>query len=193
VRPYFGGHPVAEAIFLFGLGVWFVIETRQALNRRSDATNTDRRSLLVLRACVAAGILLGALALRVMSASFPYNPIVTGVAVAAVWGGVGLRWWSFRTLGRYFTFTVMTSADQPIITTGPYRVLRHPSYTGLLLIISGIGLSFGNWLGFAALTLPTVIGLVNRINVEEAALSRASGSAYITFAAGRKRIIPFVW
>jgi protein-S-isoprenylcysteine O-methyltransferase Ste14 len=48
-------------------------------------------------------------------------------------------------LGHYFTFTVMTSANQPVITTGPYRVLRHPSYAGILLVLAGIGLSYGNW------------------------------------------------
>jgi isoprenylcysteine carboxyl methyltransferase (ICMT) family protein YpbQ len=42
---------------------------------------------------------------------------------------VALRGWSFAALGQYFTFTVMVSSDQPVVTAGPYRVLRHPSYT----------------------------------------------------------------
>lgn len=96
-------------------------------------------------------------------------------------------------MGRFFTFTVMTSADQPVITTGPYGWLRHPSYTGLLLILCGIGLSFGNWLSLAAITLVPLVGFINRIKVEETALSTALGSEYVTYAAGRKRLIPFVW
>jgi protein-S-isoprenylcysteine O-methyltransferase Ste14 len=87
----------------------------------------------------------------------------------------------------------MTSADQPVITTGPYRVLRHPSYAGMLLVLGGIGLSYGNWLSLAALVFPPLIGFIYRIHVEEAALSATLGAAYTTYASRRKRIIPFVW
>ena len=56
-----------------------------------------------------------------------------------------LRLWSFHTLGRYFTLTIQTSSDQPVIADGPYRLIRHPSYAGLLLIIMAVGLFIGNW------------------------------------------------
>jgi protein-S-isoprenylcysteine O-methyltransferase Ste14 len=96
-------------------------------------------------------------------------------------------------LGRYFTFTVMTSADQPVIATGPYRVQRYPSYAGILLILAGISLSYRNWLSLDALIFLPLIGFVNRIHVEEAALSATLGAAYATYASGRKRLIPFAW
>ena len=193
MKPFFVGHPIATALLVGTLGVWTVIEVRQALNRRVGAKNTDRGSLLILRVCAAAGALLAAFALRVPAAAFPYNAVIFGISLAVVWAGICLRWWCFRTLGRYFTFTVMTSANQPVITTGPYRVLRHPSYTGILLILGGIGLSYGNWLSLAALMLLPLIGFINRIHVEEAALSATLGAAYTTYASSRKRIIPFVW
>lgn len=194
MRPGFPGHPVAEAILALSLGVWIVFEIRQGLNRRPGATNTDRRSLLVLQAIVTAGILVATVAVRVATfAAFAYTAAVMVVSLAVVWAGIGLRWWSFRTLGQYFTFQVMTSADQPVITTGPYRFLRHPSYLGILLILGGLGLGYGNWLSLAAITLIPLLGFINRIRVEEAALATALGSAYVTYAAGRKRLIPFVW
>lgn len=194
MRPGFAGHRVAEVILLLSLAVWIVFEIRQGLNRRPGATNTDRRSLLLLQAIAAAGILVAAAAVRgVPVAAFPYSPAVMAVSIALVWAGIGLRWWSFRTLGRYFTFRVMTSPDQPVITTGPYRFLRHPSYLGFLLILGGIGLGYGNWLSLAAITLIPLIGFINRIRVEEAALATALGSDYVTYATGRKRLIPFVW
>ena len=55
-----------------------------------------------------------------------------------------LRGWSIMTLGEYFTGRVMVSADQPVITAGPYRVLRHPSYFGFLLCCAGAGLASAN-------------------------------------------------
>jgi protein-S-isoprenylcysteine O-methyltransferase Ste14 len=183
----------ATVLFLCTLAFWTVIEIRQALNRRADATNADRGSLVLVRLCAAAGVLLAAFAHGVTAAAFPSNAVILGISLTVVWAGIGLRWWCFRTLGRYFTFTVMTSADQPVIATGPYRVLGHPSYAGILLILAGISLSYGNWLSLAALIFLPLIGFINRIHVEEAALSATLGAAYTTYASGRKRLIPFVW
>jgi protein-S-isoprenylcysteine O-methyltransferase Ste14 len=193
LRPYFAGNPLATPVFVATVAVWVAIEIRQALNRRSEATSGDRGSLLFVRLCSAAGAILANLGLRVNAEALPDNAVIFGISLAVVWAGIALRWWSFRTLGRYFTFTVMTSADQPVITTGPYRFLRHPSYTGILLILAGIGLTFGNWLSLAVLTLVPLVGFIYRIRVEEAALSSTLGAAYTSYASGRKRLIPFVW
>ena len=118
---------------------------------------------------------------------------VAWVALVLLWCGVALRLWSFRTLGRYFTFTVQTSADQPVITDGPYRVVRHPSYAGILLAVMGIGLFIGNWLSFAILTAFVTCGVVFRIRVEERALLQELGEPYRAYAAAHKRLVPFVW
>jgi protein-S-isoprenylcysteine O-methyltransferase Ste14 len=193
MRLSFVGHPLASVLFMCTLALWFVIELRQGLNRRTEAKDTDRGSLSILRASAVAGALLATLAVKVTATAFTYNPVIFGISLLVIWAGIGLRWWSFWTLGRYFTFTVMTSASQPVITTGPYRVLRHPSYAGILLILGGIGLSYGNWLSQAALIFCPLIGFIYRIRVEEAALSEALGSAYTTYASGRKRLIPLVW
>jgi protein-S-isoprenylcysteine O-methyltransferase Ste14 len=193
MTPAFAGNPVVKAILLCTLGIWAVIEIRQALNRRIEATNKDRGSLMIVRLCAVAGVLLAAWTDKVSATAHPYNAAIFGISLAVIWAGIALRWWSFRTLGRYFTFTVMTSANQPVITTGPYRLLRHPSYAGILLILGGIGLSLGNWLSLAALILLPLAGFIYRIHVEEAALSAALGGAYTTYAGGRKRIVPLVW
>lgn len=55
-----------------------------------------------------------------------------------------LRWWAFWTLGQYFTFTVDVSAEQLVVTAGPYRALRHPGYAGGLLVMIGIGVVYAN-------------------------------------------------
>jgi protein-S-isoprenylcysteine O-methyltransferase Ste14 len=153
----------------------------------------DRGSLLILRIWVTVAIVLAALALRIPSATALDGTVLFGTGLALMWCGICLRFWSFRTLGRYFTFTVMTSADQPVVTSGPYRFVRHPSYLGVVLMLTGIGAAYGNWLSLAALALVPLIGFIYRIHVEEAALSATLGSAYTSYAAGRKRLIPFVW
>ena len=188
-----GGGSITATIYTVTVLVWVAIELRQALRRRPGATITDQGSLMVVRVAALAGALLAAALARIGATSFDYGPALMVSSIALMWTGIALRWWSFRTLGRYFTFQVMTSADQPVITTGPYRYLRHPSYTGILLILAGIGLGYGNLLSLVALIVLPLLGFINRIRVEEAALSATLGDRYTTYATGRKRLVPFVW
>jgi protein-S-isoprenylcysteine O-methyltransferase Ste14 len=193
----FVGHPAATALFAGTVGVWAGSEhlqaLRQALRRRAEATGADRGSLVVVRLCGAAGVVPAALALTAPAPAVPDHAVVVGIGLGVVWAGIGLRWWCFRTLGRYFTFAVMTSPTQPVVTTGPYRVLRHPSSTGLLFVLGGIGLCAGNGLSLTAVLVLPLAGVLHRIHVEEAALSATLGAAYTTFAGHRKRLLPLVW
>ena len=120
-----------------------------------------------------------------------FAAFVVGMGILVA--GVALRVWSFYSLGRYFTFTVQTSGDQPVITGGPYRVIRHPSYAGLLLAVTGVGLLIGNWLSVISLTVAMACGLVFRIRVEERALLVNLGDDYRDYAATHKRLVPFIW
>ncbi len=194
MKPYFVGHAVPTVLFALAVGVWIVIEVPRALKRRPEASSADRGSLLILRLWVIVAIVLAGFAVaNVPAASVPDGNMLFGMGLAVMWCGIGLRFWSFRTLGRYFTFTVMTSTDQPVITTGPYRFVRHPGCSGIVLVLTGIGATYGNCLSLAAPALVPLVGFIHRIHVEEAALSAALGSAYTSYASGRKRLIPFAW
>jgi protein-S-isoprenylcysteine O-methyltransferase Ste14 len=188
----------ARGVFLVLLvatvAVWALSELRQAVKRRPEATTPAWRDEIVLRAAAVAGALLAVIALRAVPAA-DIQPRALGawVGLIVLWCGVALRLWSFHTLGRYFTLTVRTSPDQPVISTGPYRVLRHPSYTGILLAVTGLGFFIGNWLSVVALTGCLAAGLVYRIRIEEEAMLSDLGERYRDFAATRKRLIPYVW
>lgn len=82
---------------------------------------------------------------------------------------------------------------QPTYAQSPYRLLRHPSYSGLLLILLGLGLMLGTWLGLAALIVLPLIGMLIRIRVEESVLTGALGQEYVSYAAETKRLIPGAW
>ena len=137
--------------------------------------------------------LLAAVLVRVSATAFPATLAVFAVRLLLIWSGIALRVWCFQTLARYFTLTVMTSPDQRVVDSGPYRQLRHPSYAAILLILAGIGLTYGNWLSLAALVVLPLAGFVNRIRIEESALSATLDDAYTTYASRRRRLIPFVW
>ncbi len=80
-----------------------------------------------------------------------------------------------------------------MVRSGPYRLLRHPSYTGLLLALLGLGLALQTWLGLLALIVLPLIGVLLRIRVEESVLTEALGQDYVSYAAETQRLIPGLW
>jgi protein-S-isoprenylcysteine O-methyltransferase Ste14 len=183
------------ALFLGTLVIVTVVEVWQSTKHRPEATARDSGSRLVIRIGYVAGVFAAIVALRDASTKAIRHDrvLVFAVAIAILWSGMALRWWAFRTLGRLFTFTVTTTSDQPIVNTGPCRVLRHPSYAGAMLMLTGAGLAYANWLSLAAMVVLPLVGIAYRINVEEAALRESVGSAYESYSSTRKRLIPFVW
>ena len=113
--------------------------------------------------------------------------------VVVMWLGLATRFWAVAALGGAFRTTVEVDPDQAVVTTGPYRWIRHPSYAGLLLIVAGLGLALGNWLSVAACLLLPLPALVWRIHVEEAELSRVLGDAYEAYRTGTARLVPGLW
>lgn len=118
-------------------------------------------------------------------------PYVAGVAV--FWAGIAIRWWGIRTLGRFFQFTVVRSEGQHIVDKGPYAFVRHPGYTGGLLIFLGLGLAVDNLAGLALATALSVAATLYRVKVEEEFLVAEFGDEYREFMRTRKRFVPAVW
>ncbi len=186
--------PGIEWLLVATLVVWFVGESRQSRRSRPEATPAGWGTGTPIRVATAVGV-LGAFGIRraLPSADLPSGAAVGWIALALLWCGVGLRFWSFATLGRYFTFTVQTSPDQPVVSSGPYRFVRHPGYAGVLVAVVGAGVLIGNWVSLAFLVTAVLVGLVLRIRIEERALSADLGGRYQAYARGRSRLVPGVW
>jgi protein-S-isoprenylcysteine O-methyltransferase Ste14 len=107
--------------------------------------------------------------------------------------GTLLRRHCFRMLGSSFTGDVRARAGQSIVTSGAYRLLRHPSYTAGTMMNAGIGLALGSWASAALLVVLTVAVYIYRMSVEERALLNAVGEPYREFMRTRKRLIPYVY
>jgi protein-S-isoprenylcysteine O-methyltransferase Ste14 len=107
--------------------------------------------------------------------------------------GIALRWYSAAVLGKYFTFDVAIQSGQVLIEVGPYRYIRHPSYSGALLTLLGFGLALGNWAGLAATLSCMGFAYAYRIPVEEAALASALGESYKQYMRRTWRLVPFVF
>jgi protein-S-isoprenylcysteine O-methyltransferase Ste14 len=174
--------------------IWVVLELRQSITHRPEGVTANWGSEVLFRLVVGVGaVVAGVLPGVAPSATIRPAALADWIGLVLFWGGISLRLWSFRTLGRYFTFTVQTSSDQPVITDGPYRVIRHPSYAGLLLVIMAVGLFIGNWWSLVGLTVAMAGGLVFRIRVEERALLQNLGDGYRDYAATHKRLVPLIW
>jgi protein-S-isoprenylcysteine O-methyltransferase Ste14 len=118
-------------------------------------------------------------------------PLAVGLVL--IWGGLALRWWAVLELGRFFQMTVVVQVGHRVVETGPYRVVRHPSYSGLMLVLVGVGFTLGNWLSVAACLVLPLVGLLVRIRAEEEVLSRQLGEPYRAYAARTPRLLPHVW
>jgi len=108
--------------------------------------------------------------------------------------GLILRWWAILTLRNLFTVKVSILRDHHLIQHGPFRFLRHPSYTGSLFSFLGLGLSFANWLSTIIIFLPILSSFIYRIRVEEQALQEAFGDEYSAYCRRVPyRLFPFIY
>ncbi|KAG1747633.1 hypothetical protein EDB19DRAFT_1893928 [Suillus lakei] len=138
-------------------------------------------------------------------------PFILGTALAVAGGLV--RWWCFRTLGRFFTFKLSVRKGHHIVTTGPYAVIRHPSYTAGMVQVIGILILHGSptsWLRhsgvldvvelkmavvawLAGITL-LMINVVCRVSQEDEILKSAFGDEWERWAgAVRYWLIPGIY
>ncbi|HEV3311228.1 MAG TPA: isoprenylcysteine carboxylmethyltransferase family protein [Chloroflexota bacterium] len=114
------------------------------------------------------------------------------VAAVVVLAGSSLRLWSIHTLGRFFRSAVMIQAGHRVVRSGPYRFVRHPSYSAIILNLLGVGVALGNWLALLAIIALGSAGLALRIKVEEQALAQGLGDEYVRYLRETKRVIPFL-
>jgi methyltransferase len=90
----------------------------------------------------------------------------TGVFAAAK----GLKYWAIKSLGERWSFKVLVERDVPLVTTGPYRLLRHPNYIALIGEYAGVALALSAPIAGIAAAAVFAWLLRRRIRVEERAL-----------------------
>jgi protein-S-isoprenylcysteine O-methyltransferase Ste14 len=104
--------------------------------------------------------------------------------------GTAFRQWAIAVLGRYFSGVIGVQNDQKVVEAGPYRLIRHPSYTGVLIFVVGMGLAVQSWA--AILVEIAIFGVVYgyRMLVEEKVLINELGNSYVQYMKRTKRVIP---
>ena len=179
------------AVFLFAYGPEFALIAR---SKPAAGETTDRGSM---RLIMLAGWLAFPAAFTVSSwskfALLHHRTAWFAAGILILLAGSLLRRYCFRTLGRYFTANVRVQADQPVIENGPYRLVRHPSYTGGMIMYLGTGLALTNWLSALILVGMGALTYAYRVRVEERALEIFIGLPYREYMQRTKRFVPFVF
>jgi len=183
---------------LVTLLAWAAIEIflllRDAARGKGSTANDRGTRLTYVAAWLGAFLIAGAASsgLRPGSA-WQLGRWSAAASLVVLWTGLAVRFWAVAVLGPAFRTTVEVDAGQPVVDRGPYRFVRHPSYSGMLIIALGAGLSFGNWLALAALAALPLAATLRRINVEEAALADVLGQPYLAYQDRTKRLVPGIW
>jgi|SRR5947208_3252875 protein-S-isoprenylcysteine O-methyltransferase Ste14 len=192
-KPLVFEQDAATVVFSVSIGVWtlfeFVMRLRQRLRLRGKPARDP--SGVILAACLAVSVVAAIQLAQHGPLLWPGGrlwPLVAGVTLIAV--GISLRAWSISTLGRFFQYRIEVQPGHHVVSGGPYRYVRHPSYTGVALVVLGIALAAGDVLSLVVTFVLSSVGLAVRIRAEERQLTDALGDEYQRFAAGRKRLIP---
>lgn len=116
------------------------------------------------------------------------------------WGGLGLiglgiilRFWTRLAIKGMYTGHVEIQEGHVLVQNGPYRFIRHPGYTGFLLMSLGVSVAYSSLVGLLAILVLMLPGLAYRMKVEEKLLSQHFGDEYLKYTENTKKMIPLIW
>ncbi len=158
------------------------------LARRGVEKRNDRnyRWMVMLHA----GVLAAAPA-EVILLRRPFLPPLAAVAGTLFVLATALRWWTIRTLGLHWNVQVMASAPLGVVTTGPFRWVRHPNYAGVFVELAALPLIHTAWITALAALAGNAWVLTNRLRLEEPALE--ADPSYRRIMAGKPRFLPKIF
>ena len=195
--PIFMTNHIDLYLLQISLAIWWVPELFIYLTRnRIRGTQTlNRSSGFVLIISLYITVYLGLqTSFSERQFAIPWDrPLLFGIGIFLILAGVAFRWYSIWILGKYFTATLSIQPGQTVIEKGPYRYIRHPSYSGAMLSFLGFGVALTNWFSLGLIIIGIAIGYGYRVHVEEQALVKGLGEPYRDYMQHTKRFIPFVY
>lgn len=195
--PYFMTGPLQLFLFYTVFVIWAVPELLGSFSQRSrgDSSRKDRGSFWVLIATLTLSLAIALIfAFRLPAARMePGTSVFFALGIVLILTGAAIRWYAMRVLGRFFTRDIATQSGQEVVQEGPYRLVRHPAYTGTLITLVGVGLALTNWASLIAMLVVPLAGYLYRISVEERLLQEALGEPYRVYMQKTRRLIPYIW
>lgn len=174
-------------LIIFGLMEFFLRRGTTAKSLKAGAKDQGT-TLLILISYVGA-----ILALSIDLPGLVWVQGLRWVGVGLSAGGTALRIWSMKTLGQYYTRTLVTTSNQQVVQHGPYRLVRHPGYLAALLIWVGAAVASGSVSATIFVFVLLIITYGYRIRNEERMLIESFCSAYTDYCRQTWRLIPFIY
>lgn len=176
---------------------WVASEVLIAVATRTGISGgkiRDRGSQLILWIVIVISVTACEWLRRIMPANmFGGAAWLKTASVVVLVAALAMRWTAVFTLGRSFSANVAIRESQKMMRSGLYRMVRHPSYLGLLMVFVAIAIHSRNWISFVVAVVPTTAALIYRIQVEEQALQEAFGEEYAQYSQVTKRLVPGVY
>jgi protein-S-isoprenylcysteine O-methyltransferase Ste14 len=184
-----------EAILFWIVFIWFFYQEIRLLSTvaggpaNTQDAGTHRRINIGTDIALLLAFMVSFLPCFIMS----HQRIALEAGIGLLIVGSLFRRYCIRILGKYFTAAVIVNANQPVIENGPYRWIRHPGYTAVIIVFLGIGFALGSWLSLVILLLEACFVYSWRVIAEEKALLDTIGEPYRAYMARTKRFIPFIF
>ena len=173
---------------------YWVISARKRIQstQQAEAKREPRLGRLGYLGLMIAGFVLLFLKAEPINLQHPTWPtfsirLIAGLSIQVA--GLAFAIWARRTLGKNWTGRITTGGTQELVMRGPYRLVRHPIYSGLLLAVLGTAIVMGKWHAFLGFVL-VVISVVIKLQREEGALRRHFGSTYEEYAQRVSLLLP---
>ena len=183
---------LAGKLFVALTTIWAASELWLGWSRRSRSRDSGTLRMLLVTVYLCIGIAVW-LSSRADGHSGAVRMPLFWIGLLLMAAGMILRFWSIRVLADFFTVDVAIREGHELVRRGPYRLLRHPSYTGALMTFLGFGLALGNPRSLLVVMVPVTIAFLWRIRIEEQVLADAFPAQYPEYARQTRRLIPFVW
>lgn len=177
--------------YLFGTSE-FILTVIKRSKQKSVKMKNDKGSLIILWILIILGIVAG-FNLADYRKWSSLNYVIYTVGILVYLFGLIIRWISIFQLKKAFTVDVAISHEQDLKTDGLYSIVRHPSYLGNILIVSGLAIGMNSLLSFLVVTLPVFLAISYRIYVEEAILIKEFGEKYEEYRKTTRKILPYIY
>ena len=125
--------------------------------------------------------------------SHKVNLIVMFLGLSLCVIGLFIRVWSIKTLKIFFSWKINIQKEHKLIKNGPYKVVRHPSYSGGVLAVIGFNLALGTWPSLLSFLFTYMPILLLRINSEEKVLREYFKNDYDVYKSKSYSLIPFLF
>ena len=119
----------------------------------------------------------------------PHSILFQSIGLLLCVVGAALACWARHVLGENWSATVQLKDSHQLMTSGPYRAIRHPIYSGLLLLFSGNAVLVGDWRGVLAVTI-VFVSFWRKLRLEESWLHNHFGETYRQYAQRSRALIP---